>query len=202
MPTKTIITTVTLGIHDPEQDSPEVKNHDGTLLMPATKGTKYVLPGEPVTLERDEANKILLRYGGEEVEDPEVTLPRPRRLSRLRRLLPLRLPQDAAAAAAAKAPLGARLALLPGALPRSQGQELTVIDFDALIGPPVYGMFARPITVTPLASQPGQPAYPLRASGGSSTSTLRRRAGSTRARRTRSTSTSPTSPSRPHRRTR
>jgi hypothetical protein len=34
-----------------------------------------------------------------------------------------------------------------------------VIDFDALIGPAVYGAFARPISVTPLVSQPGQPAY-------------------------------------------
>ena len=37
-----------------------------------------------------------------------------------------------------------------------------MIDFDALLGGPVYGTFARPILVTPLASQPGAPAYTAR----------------------------------------
>lgn len=38
-----------------------------------------------------------------------------------------------------------------------------MIDFDALVLKPAMNTFARPITVFPLASQPGAPAYPARA---------------------------------------
>lgn len=37
-----------------------------------------------------------------------------------------------------------------------------MIDFDALVLGPCQEAFARPITITPLASQPGQPAYGAR----------------------------------------
>lgn len=37
-----------------------------------------------------------------------------------------------------------------------------MINFDALVLGPAMATFARPITVTPLVSQPGQPAYAAR----------------------------------------
>jgi hypothetical protein len=37
-----------------------------------------------------------------------------------------------------------------------------VINFDALVLGPAMATFARPITVTPLVSQPGEPAYGAR----------------------------------------
>jgi hypothetical protein len=37
-----------------------------------------------------------------------------------------------------------------------------MIDFDALVLAPCEEVFARPITVTPLVSQPGEPAYGAR----------------------------------------
>ena len=36
------------------------------------------------------------------------------------------------------------------------------VDFSTLVYLPNFDMFARPITVTPLASQPGMPAYGAR----------------------------------------
>jgi hypothetical protein len=36
------------------------------------------------------------------------------------------------------------------------------VDFSTLVYLPNFDMFARPITVTPLASQPGMPAYDAR----------------------------------------
>ena len=36
------------------------------------------------------------------------------------------------------------------------------LDFSTLVYMPNFDMFARPITVTPLASQPGMPAYAAR----------------------------------------
>jgi hypothetical protein len=36
------------------------------------------------------------------------------------------------------------------------------LDFSTLVYLPNYDMLARPITITPLASQPGLPAYPAR----------------------------------------
>ena len=37
-----------------------------------------------------------------------------------------------------------------------------MIDFDSLVLSPCQDIFARPVTVTPLKSQPGQPAYAAR----------------------------------------
>ena len=37
-----------------------------------------------------------------------------------------------------------------------------MIDFEALVLGPCQDAFSRPVTVTPLASQPGQPAYQAR----------------------------------------
>jgi hypothetical protein len=37
-----------------------------------------------------------------------------------------------------------------------------LIDFDALVLSPLMGTFGQPVTVTPLASQPGQPVYVMR----------------------------------------
>jgi hypothetical protein len=36
------------------------------------------------------------------------------------------------------------------------------LDFSTLVYLPAFDLFARPITVTPVASQPGQPAYSAR----------------------------------------
>lgn len=40
-----------------------------------------------------------------------------------------------------------------------------MIDFDKLVLGPAMDVFARPISVNPLASQPGQPAYALQRDG-------------------------------------
>src|SRR5262249_11574758 len=42
------------------------------------------------------------------------------------------------------------------------GDWVMPVDFDTLLFLPNFDMFARPIVVTPVASQPGQPAYDVR----------------------------------------
>lgn len=64
--TKTVITTVTLGVPGDEPGA-----------------VRYVPPGVPVTLDADEADQILARFGGAEVEveadDAPTPAPRARR---------------------------------------------------------------------------------------------------------------------------
>ena len=69
MPQKMIVTTVTLGVHDPDRDTPEVKDAAGNVLQPRSIGLAHVPPGEPVILDADEADRILARWGGEEIAD-------------------------------------------------------------------------------------------------------------------------------------
>ena len=69
MPKKTIITTVTLGVHAPDLDMIEVRNANDILLSPGSRGLGHVAPGEPVTLDAAEADEILARYGGEVIEE-------------------------------------------------------------------------------------------------------------------------------------
>ncbi len=80
MPKKTITTTVTLGIADPAQDTPEVRDPLGAVLHPGSKGLGHAAPGTPVTLDADEADAIIARFGGvvvaeidDEPEAPEPT---------------------------------------------------------------------------------------------------------------------------------
>ncbi|MRI57415.1 hypothetical protein D8770_26285 [Methylobacterium sp. DB1607] len=70
-PQKTIITTVTLGVHDPDGDMPEVRDASGNVLSPAIRGLGHAAPGMPVTLDADEADRILARWGGEVVDEDE-----------------------------------------------------------------------------------------------------------------------------------
>lgn len=64
MPQKTIITTVAVGVPDPA--SPKF-----------TPTVMLIAPGTPVTLDADEADRILARWGGEVVatvaDDPAAT---------------------------------------------------------------------------------------------------------------------------------
>lgn len=68
-PQKTIITSVTLGVHDPAGDMPEVRDASGNVLSPAIRGLGHAAPGTPVTLDADEADRILARWGGEVVDE-------------------------------------------------------------------------------------------------------------------------------------
>lgn len=58
--TKTVTTTVTLGVPGDEPGA-----------------IRYVPPGVPVTLDADEADQILARFGGAEVEDEADDAPAP-----------------------------------------------------------------------------------------------------------------------------
>lgn len=69
MPQKTIKTKVTLGIADPRQDSPLVRDPTGAVLHPGSKGLGHAAPGTPVTLDADEADWIIARFGGEVLEE-------------------------------------------------------------------------------------------------------------------------------------
>ena len=69
MPKKTITTKVAIGVHDPERDTPEVKDATGNVLQPYSRGLGHASPGTPVTLDADEADRIIARWGGEVLEE-------------------------------------------------------------------------------------------------------------------------------------
>lgn len=69
MPKKTIVTKIALGVEDPDHDVAEVRDANGTILVPAARGIAHRKAGEPVTLDADEADRIIARFGGEVLEE-------------------------------------------------------------------------------------------------------------------------------------
>lgn len=69
MPTKTIVTKIALGVEDPDHDVAEVRDANGAILVPAARGIAHKKAGEPVTLDADEADRIIARFGGEVLTD-------------------------------------------------------------------------------------------------------------------------------------
>jgi hypothetical protein len=69
MPKKTIVTKIALGVEDPDQDVAEVRDANGAILVPAARGIAHKKAGEPVTLDADEADRIIARFGGEVLEE-------------------------------------------------------------------------------------------------------------------------------------
>lgn len=69
MPKKTIVTKIALGVEDPDHDVAEVRDAAGTVLVPAARGIAHRKAGEEVTLDADEADRIIARFGGEVLEE-------------------------------------------------------------------------------------------------------------------------------------
>lgn len=69
MPKKTIVTKIALGVEDPDHDVAEVRDPNGLVLVPASRGIAHKKAGEPVTLDADEADRIVARFGGEVLEE-------------------------------------------------------------------------------------------------------------------------------------
>ncbi len=69
MPKKTIVTKIALGVEDPDHDVAEVRDANGAILVPAARGIAHKKAGEPVTLDADEADRIIARFGGEVLEE-------------------------------------------------------------------------------------------------------------------------------------
>ena len=69
MADKTIITTVAVHIRDLKNSTPIV--YDGNYAVVSGKTvTIEIQAGQPVTLEADEADRILARFGGQEIPAP------------------------------------------------------------------------------------------------------------------------------------
>lgn len=69
MPKKMIIAKVAIGIHDPDRDTPAAHDAAGNVLQPYSRGLGHASPGTPVTLDADEADRIIARFGGEVLEE-------------------------------------------------------------------------------------------------------------------------------------
>lgn len=69
MPKKTIVTKIALGVEDPDHYVAEVRDAAGTVLVPASRGIAHKKAGEEVTLDADEADRIIARFGGEVLEE-------------------------------------------------------------------------------------------------------------------------------------
>jgi hypothetical protein len=63
MAKKTFRFPVTIGMLDPANSIPEVRDADGRLVRPASLELKHIAPGEPVELEEAEGVKLIKRHG-------------------------------------------------------------------------------------------------------------------------------------------
>ena len=62
MATRTVRLGVTVGVPDPSTSVAEVKDAEGRVIRPASIGTRYILAGEEVELESEEADRLQARH--------------------------------------------------------------------------------------------------------------------------------------------
>ena len=61
--TETFKFKATLVVHDPADDKPEVVDHTGFLVLPASKGIRHIAPGTPVELSPKEGQRLTAILG-------------------------------------------------------------------------------------------------------------------------------------------
>ncbi|WP_158812057.1 hypothetical protein [Beijerinckia sp. L45] len=63
MAKKTYHLNVTVAVPDASRDRPAIVDDSGLVIIPAQKGKRYVAAGDPVSLEREEGERLLARFG-------------------------------------------------------------------------------------------------------------------------------------------
>ncbi|UDL95502.1 hypothetical protein LGH83_04575 [Lichenihabitans sp. PAMC28606] len=71
--TKKVKLPVTVGVHDVENSTGAVKDANGAVIAHANVAVKHLPAGEEIELPAAEADKLLARFGGEEVGVGRVT---------------------------------------------------------------------------------------------------------------------------------